>query len=79
MDKAAQTTINQVEYILMKEHVVADYNPNEKDNKVYDLKCTRGCKMALLCLRTNIQLLTGATDKSTLEVFLGEIGARLFT
>lgn len=77
MDKAAQTTINQVEYILMKEHIAMDYNPGEKE-KVYDLKCTRGCKMAISCLKTNVQLLTGATDKSTLEVFLGEIGARLF-
>jgi recyclin-1 len=75
MDKAVQVMINQAEYILMKEHVSADYNTSKMIN---DLNPTRACINVIRCLKAHTRLLIGASDKNTMEIFYGEIGVRLF-
>ncbi|KAJ3287455.1 F-box protein: endocytic membrane traffic, recycling ReCYcling 1 [Borealophlyctis nickersoniae] len=77
MDKAIQVLINQVDYILLTELSPTDYNPSDKA-MVLDVKPTKACEKAIECLNSHTKLLSGATEKHTMEVFLGEVGVRLF-
>ncbi|KAJ3163213.1 F-box protein: endocytic membrane traffic, recycling ReCYcling 1 [Geranomyces michiganensis] len=77
MDKAIQVLVNQVDYILLVEQKKEDYNPLEKD-VVVDLKPTLACRRVIDCLNSHAKILYGVAEKHTMEVFFGEVGARIF-
>ncbi|KAJ3117973.1 F-box protein: endocytic membrane traffic, recycling ReCYcling 1 [Phlyctochytrium bullatum] len=78
MDKSIQVLINQVDHIMNEMHLMSDYNPPANTNAVFDLKPTKACATVIACLQAHVRLLQGSTHKDTLEVFLGEVGVRLF-
>ncbi|KAJ3108484.1 F-box protein: endocytic membrane traffic, recycling ReCYcling 1 [Phlyctochytrium planicorne] len=77
MDKSIQVLINQVDHIMNQMHLPADYNPTDS-KMVFDLKPTKATASVIACLQAHVKLLQGSTHKDTLEVFLGEVGVRLF-
>ena len=77
MDKAIQVLVNQVEYILLVEQQLTDYNPPETA-AVLDVKPTKACTSVIKCINAHIELLQGVAEKHTLEVFFSEVGVRLF-
>ncbi|KAL2915860.1 F-box protein: endocytic membrane traffic, recycling ReCYcling 1 [Polyrhizophydium stewartii] len=76
MDKAIQLQVNQCEYILLKQQKATDYNPPE--NGLFDWKPTEACESVITCLNAHTKLMSGVTEKNTMEVFLSEVGVRLF-
>ncbi|KAI9088185.1 exocyst complex component Sec10-domain-containing protein [Phlyctochytrium arcticum] len=77
MDKSIQVLVNQVEFILVSEQGLRDYNP-EEDNVVLDLKPTKACLKVVECLNSHTTILYGVAEKHTMEVFFGEVGTRIF-
>ena len=75
MDRIVQVMISQCEYILVSHPIGPLYNPTTPPK---DLKPTTGCVKVVKCLKAHVKLLNGVTDKNTMEVFAGEMGARLF-
>ncbi|KAJ3039975.1 F-box protein: endocytic membrane traffic, recycling ReCYcling 1 [Rhizophlyctis rosea] len=78
MDKAIQVLISQVDFIMFKDQLPTDFNPSEKDAFVLDVKPTKACTKAIETLNSHTKLLSGATEKNTMEVFLTEVGVRVF-
>ncbi|KAL5033372.1 F-box protein: endocytic membrane traffic, recycling ReCYcling 1, variant 2 [Batrachochytrium dendrobatidis] len=76
MDKAIQLLVNQCEFILVSTQPVTEYNPPE--NGLLDCRPTKACEKVIECLTTHTKLMNGVTEKNTMEVFLGEVGVRLF-
>ncbi|KAL0095304.1 exocyst complex component Sec10-domain-containing protein [Phycomyces blakesleeanus] len=76
MDHGIQVLLAQVEMILSTEQKPEDYNP-PSDIDV-DLKPTKACFDAIECLKKNISMLSGAAEKSTMDLFFSEIGRRFF-
>ncbi|KAF9347657.1 F-box protein: endocytic membrane traffic, recycling ReCYcling 1 [Mortierella sp. AD094] len=76
LDKSIEVLIGQVEYILSTMQLPTDYNPDE--NTDIELQPTHACREAVTCLTTHTKMLNGCTDKHTLDVFLQELGLRLF-
>ncbi|KAI9276957.1 exocyst complex component Sec10-like protein [Phascolomyces articulosus] len=74
MDRGIQVLLAQVQYILTHEQKSEDYNPPE--NMIADLKPTKACRDSIECLRSNTSMLNGAAEKSTMDLFFGEIGRR---
>ncbi|KAG2223931.1 hypothetical protein INT45_009383 [Circinella minor] len=74
MDRGIQVLLAQVQYILTHEQKPEDYNPPE--NVVCDLKPTKACRNSIECIRSNTSMLNGAAEKSTMDLFFGEIGRR---
>ncbi|KAJ3179280.1 hypothetical protein HK101_010051 [Irineochytrium annulatum] len=77
MDKSIQVLINQCDHIMDQMHSPTDYNPPDNQT-VFDLRPTKACATVVECLCAHVKLLTGSTNKDTLEVFLGEVAIRLF-
>jgi recyclin-1 len=77
MDKAIQVLVNQCEYILISSHNLQDYNPPESLG-VLDMKTSKACDRVVKCLQTHSKVLSGTSEKNTMEVFFGEVGVRLF-
>ncbi|KAF9105282.1 F-box protein: endocytic membrane traffic, recycling ReCYcling 1 [Mortierella sp. AM989] len=76
LDKSIEVLIGQVEYILSTMQLPTDYNPDE--NTDIELQPTHACREAVTCLTTHTKMLIGCTDKHTLDVFMQELGLRLF-
>ncbi|KAI9015826.1 exocyst complex component Sec10-like protein [Phycomyces nitens] len=76
MDHGIQVLLAQVEMILSSEQRPEDYNP--PDDIDVDLKPTMACYNSIECLKKNISMLTGAAEKSTMDLFFSEIGRRFF-
>ncbi|KAI9310132.1 exocyst complex component Sec10-like protein [Dichotomocladium elegans] len=74
MDRGITVLLSQVEYILAREQRPEDYNP--PNNMVEDLKPTKACQDAIECLRKNTSMLIGASEKSTMDLFISEVGRR---
>lgn len=76
LNKGIEVLMHQVEFILNSEQGVFDYNPQDDVNS---LEPTKACADAIKCLDTHTRLLFGVTDKNTMDVFLSEVGIRLFS
>eukprot|EP00842_Homolaphlyctis_polyrhiza_P006401 jgi/Hompol1/6762/HPOL_003799-RA len=76
MDKAIQLLVNQCEYILLSQQNPTDYNPPE--DGLFDWKPTKACEQVIMCLNAHTKLMSGVTEKNTMEVFLNEVAVRLF-
>jgi recyclin-1 len=75
MDDGIQVLLSQVELILSREQKKEDYNPA---GQLEDLSPTKACHDVLQCLEKNIAILKGASEKTTMDLFFGEIGRRFF-
>ncbi|CAG8551608.1 2625_t:CDS:10, partial [Diversispora eburnea] len=76
LNKGIQVLIDHVEYILATVQRPEDFRP--PIDVPLDLKPTKACVEAVECLSTHVKLVIGCSDKQTLDVFLQEIGLRLF-
>ncbi|KAH6570887.1 hypothetical protein BASA60_007494 [Batrachochytrium salamandrivorans] len=76
MDKAIQLLVNQCEFILISMQPISEFNPPEKG--VLDWKPTAACEKVIECLVSHTKLMAGVTETNTMEVFLSEVGVRLF-
>ncbi|KAI8145080.1 exocyst complex component Sec10-like protein [Fennellomyces sp. T-0311] len=74
MDRAIQVLLSQAQYILTNEQKPEDYNP--PGDTMVDLKPTKACRDSIECLKNNTSMLNGAAEKSTMDLFFGEIGRR---
>ena len=74
LSKGIDVLMEEVEYISATTQLPSDFNPNV----FFDIGPTKTCNMVLDLVRTHTSMLTGATEKSLLDVFTGEIGLRLF-
>ncbi|KAI9493070.1 exocyst complex component Sec10-like protein [Zychaea mexicana] len=74
MDRGIQVLLAQVQYILQHEQTPEDYNP--AGDMIADLKPTKACQDSIACLRSNTSMLNGAAEKSTMDLFFGEVGRR---
>ena len=75
LDKSMSVLIDQVEYILKSEQKATDYDPIEP---IMDLEPTKACVEAVHCLASHTQLVGGAADTHTTEVFYTEVGLRFY-
>ncbi|KAI9594111.1 exocyst complex component Sec10-domain-containing protein [Syncephalis fuscata] len=75
LDRSIEVLMGHVEYILENEQKPTDYDP---ENEILDLKPTKACYDVVKCLSTHTQMVSGATEKSMLEVFYTELGLRFF-
>ena len=66
--------MKEVEFILQTAQIPEDYNPVRSG----EIKPTSCCVKVVELLNNHCFLLTGATDKGTIDVFQQEIGERLF-
>ncbi|CAG8512920.1 13449_t:CDS:10 [Ambispora leptoticha] len=76
LNKGIQVLMDQVEFILATEQNPEEFMP--KDDTSLDLKPTKACIDAVDCLSSHAKLVVGCSDKNTLDVFLQEIGLRVF-
>ena len=74
LSKGIDVLMEEVEYICATTQLPSDFNPNV----FFDIGPTKTCNVVLDLVRTHTGMLTGATEKSLLDVFTGEIGLRLF-
>ncbi|KAJ3324704.1 F-box protein: endocytic membrane traffic, recycling ReCYcling 1 [Gonapodya sp. JEL0774] len=77
MDRAIQVLIEHADFVLETEQGVADFNP--PPGKPFDMKPTKTCRKVVELLTKHAALLRGVTDKATIDMFLQEIGIRVFT
>jgi recyclin-1 len=77
MDKAVQVLVNQCEFLMISLQLQTDYCPTAK-NLVFDFKPTKACEEVIKCLDAHTKVLQGCLEKSTMEVFQGEVSVRLF-
>ena len=77
MDKSLQLLVLELDYILANDQKPNDFNPLPGSDNM-DIEPTKACEKAIQCLNAHIKVLSGATEKNTLEVFFQELGIRFF-
>ncbi|KAJ1990462.1 F-box protein: endocytic membrane traffic, recycling ReCYcling 1, partial [Dimargaris cristalligena] len=76
LDHVIDVMMDQVEHILRTRQEVSDFDP--PPGVSVDLRSTPACQSVLDCLSQYTTLVTRATDKHIVEVFLGEVGLRFY-
>jgi len=77
MDKSIQVLIDNIEYTLINELPLDAYNI-QSNHQVMDLKPTKACLKVVEFLSYHSKMITGVTDKNTINVLYEEISIRLF-
>lgn len=80
LNRGIDVLMEQVEYILVTTQKPTDFKPwlvLGKDDHL-DLRESETAVAVVKCLSTHTDLLRGSTDKSTLDVFVQEVGLRFF-
>ncbi|ORX58499.1 hypothetical protein BCR36DRAFT_409007 [Piromyces finnis] len=77
MDKSIQVLVDNIEYTLINELPLDAYNI-QSNHQVMDLKPTKACFKVVEFLSYHSKMITGVTDKNTINVLYEEISIRLF-
>ena len=77
MDKSIQVLVDQVDLIMLRDSVAADYNPADGQFNL-DVKPTKACLKITACIDAHTKILSEVADKNVIEVFYSEIAIRLF-
>ncbi|KAI8814074.1 exocyst complex component Sec10-domain-containing protein [Cladochytrium replicatum] len=78
LDKSIMIIINQVDGILVREQKPEHFNPPETGAVLNLGGSTKACEMAIAALNSASKVITGVTDRHTMEVFYTEVGVRFF-
>ncbi|BFZ57892.1 F-box protein: endocytic membrane traffic, recycling ReCYcling 1 [Savitreella phatthalungensis] len=78
LNRGIDVLIDQVDYILVTTQKPEDFRPWVVSSGGGDLRETEAAVKVVSCLRLHTDLLRGATDKPTLDVFLQEVCVRLY-
>ncbi|SCV00822.1 LAMI_0G07514g1_1 [Lachancea mirantina] len=70
--------MNEVLFVFSTLQLPSDYNPDSKQGVVTEMKPTKAAVKNIELLTNHCFLLTGATDKGTVDVFQQEVGERFF-
>ncbi|KAG1464412.1 hypothetical protein G6F56_005089 [Rhizopus delemar] len=76
IDRGIQVLLSQVEFILNHEQNKEDYNPPA--GRFPELRPTKACLDSIEFLRQNTNMLAGASEKGTMNLFFDEICRRFF-
>ncbi|WPH03673.1 F-box protein [Acrodontium crateriforme] len=87
LNKGIDVLIDEVEYICASTQVATDFNPGIDTNSkggfgqtgsVVDIGPSRTAKQVVDIISGHTSMLVGSTDKNMLDVFMQEVGLRLF-
>ncbi|QLQ78799.1 hypothetical protein HG537_0B01470 [Torulaspora globosa] len=70
--------MDEVEFVFNTVQIPTDFNPDSKDRNCKEIKPTQCAEKIVELLSNHSFLLTGATDKGTIDVYQQEIGERFF-
>ncbi|QLL31286.1 hypothetical protein HG536_0B01480 [Torulaspora globosa] len=70
--------MDEVEFVFNTVQIPTDFNPDPKDRNSREIKPTQCAEKIVELLSNHSFLLTGATDKGTIDVYQQEIGERFF-
>jgi recyclin-1 len=76
LSKGIDVLMEEVEYLCATTQMPTDFNP--ENNLIVDIGPTRTATQIIDLILGHTRMLTGATEKTLLDVFTGEIGLRLF-
>ncbi|KAJ1653282.1 F-box protein: endocytic membrane traffic, recycling ReCYcling 1 [Dispira simplex] len=77
LDRVIDIIMTQVEHLLQVQQLPTDFNPKNPEAN-HELRPTAACTQVLDCLSRYTSLVNQTADKNIVEVFLGEVGLRLF-
>ena len=77
LSKGIDVLMEEVEFLCATTQLPTDFNP--ENNMVVDVGPTKTSKQIIEVVGGHTSMLTGATEKTLLDVFTGEVGLRLFT
>ncbi|KAJ1967338.1 F-box protein: endocytic membrane traffic, recycling ReCYcling 1 [Dispira parvispora] len=77
LDRVIDIMMAQVEHLLQVQQLPTDFNPKNPEES-HELRPTAACTQVLDCLSRYTSLVSQGADKNIVEVFLGEVGLRLF-
>ena len=78
LSKGIDVLMDEVEYICATTQLATDFQPLSDSSSIVDIGPTSTAITVVDLVETHTSMLTGATDKSLLDVFTGEVGLRLF-
>ena len=77
LSKGIDVLMEEVEFLCATTQMPTDFNP--ENNLVVDVGPTKTALQIIEVVGGHTRMLTGATEKTLLDVFTGEVGLRLFT
>ena len=77
LSKGIDVLMEEVEFLCATTQLPTDFNP--ENNVVVDVGPTKTARQIIEIVGGHTRMLTGATEKTLLDVFTGEVGLRLFT
>ena len=77
LGKGIDVLMEEVEFLCVTTQKPTDFNP--ENNMVVDVGPTKTATQIIEVVGGHTRMLTGATEKTLLDVFTGEVGLRLFT
>ncbi len=77
LSKGIDVLMEEVDFLCATTQMPTDFNP--ENNVVTDVGPTKTAKQIVDVVGGHTRMLTGATEKTLLDVFTGEVGLRLFT
>lgn len=81
LNKGIDVLMEEVDYILATRQLATDFNPGLSTNPhraTMEVSVTEAATAVVDVVSSHTRMLTGSTDKSTLDVFNQEVGLRLF-
>lgn len=77
MNRGIDVLMEQIDYILLTEQLGADFNPPHGTTSM-DIAPTKTATDVVSLLDTHVNLLSGSTEKSIIDVFQQEVAVRFF-
>ena len=78
LSKGIDVLMDEVEYICATTQLPSDFNPPPESESNLDIGPTVTARKVVEVVQSHTSMLTGATEKTLLDVFTGEVGLRLF-
>ncbi|RMZ90858.1 hypothetical protein DV736_g1885, partial [Chaetothyriales sp. CBS 134916] len=80
LSRGIDVLMDEVEYVFATSQAATDFDPPDHDTSaIRDIGPTTTAKRVVNMVKSHTSMLTGATDKTLLDVFTAEVGLRLFT
>lgn len=79
LNKGIDVLMHEVEYIAATTQLPTDFNPPATSPAAVDIGPTATANKIISTVSSHTSMLSGSTDKTTLDIFTQEVGLRLFT
>ncbi|RMZ78171.1 hypothetical protein DV738_g4084, partial [Chaetothyriales sp. CBS 135597] len=82
LSRGIDVLMDEIEYLYATSQAASDFNPppaTAAADAIVDIGPTATAKRVIDLVKTHTSMLTGATEKTLLDVFTAEVGLRLFT